>query len=246
MKRTARSVNNDRQPSKHIVQIGGLETMEDALLWVVRNQLGRRNLTPYMRAELALMGKEALMKAAFENQSAWWAKDGKIPGVPVLPNLAEPEPLNTREEVAKLAGVSHGTISKVEHIQKNAAPAVVEAVRKGEVSIDAAAQVATLPVEEQEALAAEGPQAIKRTAAEQRAKRKPAQEAANDDGLSEQLDALRDMLGEVSSEAKPSAENWRFDGRIARKSLCGLGLRFLLPADDETVRQALRAREQGL
>lgn len=151
-------------------------------------------LTPYMRAELALMGKEALMRAAFENQSAWWAKPGQKVGEhveqlaadgtvsaldfkavegadKVPPNLAEPSLIDTRQEVAKLAGVSHGTISKVERIQKSAAPAVVEAVRKGEVSIDAAAQVAALPVEEQEAIAAKGPQAIKRTAAEQRAKR---------------------------------------------------------------------------
>lgn len=46
--------------------------------------------------------------------------------------------LNTNKELAKVAGVSHDTIHKVEVIEEKAAPEVKEQLRKGEVSINKA------------------------------------------------------------------------------------------------------------
>jgi predicted HTH domain antitoxin len=128
-----------------------LDDLRQTLLWVVRNQLGRRNLTDFMRAELALKGKAALAAIATANYEASLITDGTA-----RLNLDAPEKVRTDVEVAKLAGLGKDTIRKVERIQQEASPAVVEAVRRGEVSIDAAAHVAALPVEEQEAIAAEG------------------------------------------------------------------------------------------
>jgi hypothetical protein len=46
-----------------VVEVKGLETREDAKIWILRNQFARRNLTPYQRAELALK-LEPLMGSA--------------------------------------------------------------------------------------------------------------------------------------------------------------------------------------
>ena len=47
------------------------------------------------------------------------------------PKLAEGKGGETRDELAKMANVSHGTLAKVEKIVAEAEPEVVEAARKG-------------------------------------------------------------------------------------------------------------------
>ena len=54
----------------------------------------------------------------------------------VLQKSAEQNPIDTRKEIAKAAGVSHDTIAKVEKIQKQAAPEIIEKVQSGEMSIN--------------------------------------------------------------------------------------------------------------
>jgi hypothetical protein len=67
-----------------------------------------------------------------------------------LQNSANPiEPVNTRSEVAKIADVSHDTVAKVKAIHAGGTPELVQAARAGNVSISAAAEVATLPQAEQ-------------------------------------------------------------------------------------------------
>jgi len=63
------------------------------------------------RGLLALMLEETIAAKAKANKVA----SGKIHGIgqEVEPMLAEPiTPINTREELAKISGVSHGTIHK--------------------------------------------------------------------------------------------------------------------------------------
>lgn len=182
------------------VQIEGLETLEDAVLWVVRNQLGRRNLTDFVRAELALKSKEALAAIALANYEASLIKDGTVPQ-----NSAAPVKVETREEVAKLAGLSHDTVRKVEKIRQDGAPAIVAAARSGEVSINAAAKVAALPAEQQKSIAYAGPQAIKEAAAEQRAQNRAAsartaESATEFSAINGRLEALEEQLGESLSQ----------------------------------------------
>lgn len=49
----------------------------------------------------------------------------------------QPKPIHVREEVAKIAGVSSGTVARFEQVQKKK-PEMIEAIRKGEVSINQA------------------------------------------------------------------------------------------------------------
>lgn len=74
------------------------------------------------------------------------AKEQQIrkPADSVPQNSAEQKPIETREVVADMAGVSRDTVRKVEAI-KEAAPEIVQAARSGDISINLAAQVAELP-----------------------------------------------------------------------------------------------------
>jgi len=99
----------------------------EAKAWMIRNQLGRRNLPNYERARLALQLKPLLAEEASKRMKAGKADPTK--------KSAEGE---VREQLAKAAGVSHDTISKVEKIEAKATPEVKEQLRKGELSINKA------------------------------------------------------------------------------------------------------------
>lgn len=75
---------------------------------------------------------------------------------------------NTRAELARIAGVSEGTISKVERIERQGVPALRAMANAGRVSIDAAFWVSRLPPEQQNRLVEFGKTAVKAAAGELR------------------------------------------------------------------------------
>ncbi|MDR3319238.1 MAG: hypothetical protein LBS99_07335 [Clostridiales bacterium] len=107
------------------------ESEDDALLWIMRNQLARRNLCDVERGRLALKLKEKISERAKESQGA---------RTDILPNLAKCEAIDTREELAKIAGLSHGTLAKIERVDKEA-PAVIREAMGKTISIDRAARI---------------------------------------------------------------------------------------------------------
>jgi hypothetical protein len=110
--------------------------LDEAFVWVAKNQLGRRNITDFVRAELALLLKPKLVEQAQQRMLAGKQSD------PVQ-NSAQGS--RTRDELATIAGVSHDTLRKVEKIKAAATPAVIEQVRAGEISIHAAAKTIAPP-----------------------------------------------------------------------------------------------------
>lgn len=106
---------------------------DEAKLWIIRNQLGRRNLNPFSRSELAIQGKELIAKKAKERQSTHTEQGYQ------KSDKAE----HTAKELAKIAGVSHDTIHKVETIKKSGDKKLIEEVRNGDVSINKGYQIAT-------------------------------------------------------------------------------------------------------
>jgi len=105
-----------------------LSDRDDAKIWIIRNQFGRRNLIAYDRASLALKLKEFIAAKARVNQGV---------RTDISQKSAESlKPIDTREEIAKIAGVSHDTISKVETIQEQGTPEQIVRIKSGEASIN--------------------------------------------------------------------------------------------------------------
>ncbi len=95
--------------------------------WIILNQFGRRNLSAYDRSLLALKLKPVIKEQA-EQRMLSGKKDP-------TQKSAEGE---TRQRLAKVAGVSHDTIHKVETIEAKAPESVKEQVKSGEKSINQA------------------------------------------------------------------------------------------------------------
>jgi transcriptional regulator with XRE-family HTH domain len=105
------------------------KTETDVILWIIKNQFGRRNLTAYDRSVLALRLKPVIAEKAKENQGT--RSD-------LLQNSAKSS--DTRKELAEIAGVSHDTIAKVEKIEKSATPEILKKLKSGDISIHRAYQ----------------------------------------------------------------------------------------------------------
>lgn len=88
------------------VWIKKLET-EEVIEWIIKNQFGRRNLTPFQRSELALRLKPIIQAKAKERQ-------GKRNDLNITQKSAESKKKRneSRDELAQIAGVSHDTIEK--------------------------------------------------------------------------------------------------------------------------------------
>lgn len=102
--------------------------------WMILNQFGRRNLPPYQRTKLALRLEVVIAARAKANQVAGLKQGDKLP-VPQISAKRE-SPVDTRAEIAKIAGVSHDTVAKVKKIERDAAPEIKQALSRGELSIN--------------------------------------------------------------------------------------------------------------
>jgi len=103
---------------------------DHALLWIIDNQFDRRNLLPYTRGVLALKKEGIFQRIARKNLVT--STGGADPRP--LQNSAKAA-INTREEIAKIAGVSHDTIAKVKKIEAHATPEVKQKLSTGAMSI---------------------------------------------------------------------------------------------------------------
>ena len=104
--------------------------------WMILNQFGRRNLSNYQRSVLALELEEVFSNKAKENLKLSGENFGK--GLPTLAKAIDK--INTRQELSKVANVSHGTLDKVKKIQAQASEEVKAKLSTGEVSINSAYQ----------------------------------------------------------------------------------------------------------
>lgn len=117
---------------------------DEAIQWIILNQFGRRNLPMYERARLALRLKPVISAKAKERQQ------GGQGGVLLSQKSVEAKPVDTQKELAKVAGVSHDTISKVEKIEAVATDETKEQLRKGDISINQAYQTVRREEKKQE------------------------------------------------------------------------------------------------
>lgn len=219
------------------IQNERFQNMEDIHLWMIDQHLGRRSVSDFQRGVLALRKREiiaerraaaaAAVNAAKAESSAEAPWDGDtdpavaqaLANTPKVPDQA----LDTREALARAARLSAGQVKMIETIQEKAAPEVVAAVKAGELTLNAAAVVATLPLEEQQAVAAEGADSLKQAAKRVReAKKKPKADkplAADEDSLDAAPPASPEELQARVAELEAENERLRLQVKTLQELL---------------------------
>ena len=204
------------------VQNPRFQSMEDVHLWMIDQHLGRRSLSDFQRGVLALRKREIVAERRSRAKAEADQAAASVPEAPTgdapwegeapaaaLAAVLEPRPLQSREDIARAARLSASQVGMIEKIQKQAAPEVVAAVRAGDISLNAAAVVATLPEEEQRAAAAAGKDELKQAAKRVReSRRKPrdgSAETASDTApeappASDEVSALRQRIAQLEAE----------------------------------------------
>lgn len=201
------------------VQHPHFRSVEDVHLWMIDQHLGRRSVSDYQRGVLALRKREIVaerraraMAMADEKEKA--DVDAGAADEAARTAVLEPRPLQNREDIARAARLSSSQVGMIEKIHKQAAPEVVAAVKAGEISLNAAAVVASLPVEEQKAAAQAGKDELRQVARRVRESRRKPREpepaaqdavgtaagAADGDSHLPELQALRRRVAELEAE----------------------------------------------
>lgn len=124
------------------------------ILWMLQNQLSRRNLNDFQRIEMVRKCEEAVKAQAEQRMLA--GKDTSQ-HTKQISLLEEPDPVvnlsqgsKSREILGKMAGVSGSTYEHATAVLDKAPAPVVEATRKKELSINSAYEVTKLPQEQQQ------------------------------------------------------------------------------------------------
>ena len=107
---------------------------DEAKLWIIRNQLGRRNLKEWDRFDLAKSLEEIEKRKAKERQGT---------RTDIVPILAPSQKGKTRDKLADVVGVSHGTYDKMKAIDESDDERLKQQVRNGDISISKGYQIAT-------------------------------------------------------------------------------------------------------
>lgn len=108
-------------------------TDEEALRWLIQSHRPSRGLNSYGRVLLALDLEPSLQERARANQQAGGQSKGSS-------HLTEAHRIDVRSEIALIAGVSTGNVTKAKQLRETAHPRVKQAVRNGEISIHKAWQ----------------------------------------------------------------------------------------------------------
>lgn len=119
------STKVDKMPALNERQVRVLKTFEP-------DQFARRNLSAFARAELALKLEPLIAAKAKVNLKT--STGGKAPQP--LQNSAKAGKVDTRAELAQVAGISHDTIHKAGVISKKAPEEVKEKLRTGDLSVN--------------------------------------------------------------------------------------------------------------
>jgi hypothetical protein len=111
------------------------ESRDDAKIWIIKNQFGRRNLQPFTRTNLALELEPLIAAKASKSYEENVGRPSKSS------QKSETIKIDRYKEIGKAANVSHDTVAKVKIINKavdagKVSPEVIDKLRSGEVSIN--------------------------------------------------------------------------------------------------------------
>ena len=201
------------------VQHPHFKSMEDVHLWMIDQHLGRRSVSDFQRGVLALRKREILAQrrermvaAPVANQAADASAAAGTGDPATTASVTEPTPLKNRTDIARAARLSSNQVVMIEKIQSQAVPELVDAVKQGTISLNAAAAVSSLPAQEQKAAALAGKDELKQAAKRVReVKRKPVAEREENVGGDEppfepgsgphdEVQALRQRVADLTAE----------------------------------------------
>lgn len=122
------------------------DSRDDIIIWIIQNQLGRRNLIPPVRIKLALLAESVITQHAKVRQLST-LKQNTVEDK--CPQRAEDQPTpqeknkidrqnKTNYQLAQMAGVSDKTVQRYKKILQDAPAEVVAQVDSGEISINQA------------------------------------------------------------------------------------------------------------
>lgn len=101
----------------------------EAIQWIIKNQLGRRNLSTYSKCEMVLRFESQLKKIAEMRRReavSHYRSTGELGG----------SNMKTRDILAGMADVSHGTLDKAKAICMSGDEKTKDRLRRGEISIN--------------------------------------------------------------------------------------------------------------
>lgn len=107
----------------------------DVVIWMVDNQKGRRNLTDFVKLELAEVKADRLRKKGRDKQKET-LKQGPV--LSIIDKTGNDNPHNTRNEIAADLGWSTGKVAMAQKVMNTAPEEIKEQLRAGEVSINQA------------------------------------------------------------------------------------------------------------
>ena len=113
----------------HIAEID-FDNQGEAIAWIIKNQIARRNLTPFQRCEMVLPFEAELKAEAKKRQGA--RTDLK------KYKKSEAKGCDTRDTLADMAGVSSSTMGRAKAILAKADTETLRRLRRGEISINGA------------------------------------------------------------------------------------------------------------
>ncbi len=116
----------------------------EVLLWMLKNQLGRRNLNDFQRVEMVRKCEQAVKAKAKERQLS-----GLLQNTSTVREILPTRERST-DTLGELAGVSRKTYEHATVVLDEAPEEVIQAARSNELSINAAYEVTKLPQEQQQ------------------------------------------------------------------------------------------------
>lgn len=114
-------------------------------LWIIDNQLGKRNLIPYDKVVLEdkkrnILAEQAKGKLGGDHKSEDFRKSRDKKSCPLIPSRQEKRENSTDYKIAKAAGTSEDTVRKVRAINNSGDQKLIDDVRSGNTTINRAYQ----------------------------------------------------------------------------------------------------------
>ena len=163
--------NRYQLAQKHSLQFDlhevDFNSQDEAVLWIIDNQLGRRNLTDFVKLELQQKRADVLyeqgrnvMSVGAINRGFAGNQHTKVDGLSIIDKPSRTEPAhNTQKEIADSLNWSTGKVAKGQYVIKHAPEEVKEKLRAGELSMNEAYKA--IKTEEKKAIVQEQIQVLK-------------------------------------------------------------------------------------